>query len=279
MTSEQTAALIQANAARWPQMIIDFDAVPVMNQVAARLIASKARYQALFAQTSVPWPVIALIHERECSQNWALNIAQGDPWNAVSVHVPAGQGPFASWEDAAVNALNKVEQMNEWGHWDTIEGVLSRLELYNGAGYFQRNLPSPYIWSRTSPYVSGKYVADHVFDPSVIDVQEGCAPLLAAMMAQDPSIAGDFGWATAPAQPSLTGADGVLRDTRWLQQRLNQLGANPQLNVDGGWGAHTQTALTFFQTSAGIGASGRYNVPTLQSLESALARQPVTSQG
>jgi lysozyme family protein len=252
-------------------MILDFDAVATFNQVAARLIAAKPRYQALFAQTSVPWPVIALIHERECSQNWALNIAQGDPWNAVSIHVPAGQGPFASWDDAAVNALVTDEQMNTWGHWDTIEGTLTRLELYNGAGYAEMNLPSPYVWSRTNQYVSGKYVADHDFDSNAIDSQEGCAPLMACMMGQDPTILTDFGWAAPPAQPALTGPDGVLHDTSWLQQTLNQLGANPQLTVDGGWGPKTIAALSSFQTSAGLPASGRYDVPTLQSLENALA--------
>lgn len=34
-------------------------------------------------------------------------------------------------------------------------------------------------------YVSGKFVADHVYRAGVIDVQEGCAPLLAVMMAID----------------------------------------------------------------------------------------------
>jgi lysozyme family protein len=97
-------SLMQANASCWPNMVIDFDAIALMNQVAARLIAAKERYLSLFAQTNVPWPVIAMIHQRECSQNWNLSIAQGDPWNAVSVHVPAGRGPFGSWEEAAVDA-------------------------------------------------------------------------------------------------------------------------------------------------------------------------------
>lgn len=265
-------SVIEANAARWPSMVIDFDAIASMNQAAGRLIAAKDRYKGLFAETSVPWPVIAMIHERECSQNWDLSIAQGDPWNAASVHVPAGRGPFGSWEEAAVDALVAFEHMDQWAHWDTVAGALTRMEMYNGLGYAGMNQASPYVWSRTDQYVSGKYVADHDFDPNVIDSQEGCAALLTAMMLQDPTIAEDFpSWGAAPAQPSLTGDDGVLHDTRWLQGTLNQLGANPQLTVDGGWGLHTMAALKTYQAGAGLAASGRYNVPTLNSLLAAVA--------
>jgi len=273
MSPTNFPALIQANNDRFSKMVIDFDAVSSMNAVAARLISQKARYKALFTKTSVPWPVIAVIHERECSQSFNLSIAQGDPWNAVSTHVPAGRGPFSSWEEAAVDALTVCEHMDQWGRWDTFGGALTRLEMYNGLGYANQlpSLPSPYVWSRTDQYVSGKFVADHVFDPNFIDVQEGCAPLLAAMMLQDASIQTDFGWAAAPVQPSLTGADGVLHDTRWLQTVLNQLGANPQLSVDGGWGKNTITALKVYQSGAGLAANGRFNVPTRDSLENALS--------
>lgn len=275
MNPTALANLIEANAARWPAMVIDFDAVPVMNQVAARLISAdaKARYQAISTQTGVPWPVIALIHERECSQSWSRSIAQGDPWNALSIHVPAGRGPFNSWEEAAVDALTACEHMDQWAHWDTVGGALTRLEMYNGLGYAGMNpaLPSPYVWSRTDQYLSGKYVADHDFDPNVIDSQEGCGPLLACMMIQDPTILEDFpSWGPPPAQPSLTGADGVLCDTRWLQTCLNQLGANPPLTIDGGWGAHTVAALKAYQANAGLSACGRFNVPTRDSLLTAL---------
>ena len=276
MSPTNFPGLIQANDDRWSKMIIDFDAIASMNRVAAALIASKARYQALAAQANVPWPVIALIHERECSCDFDLSIAQGDPWNAASVHVPAGRGPFDSWEDAALDALTVCEHMDQWSHWDTVGGALTRLEMYNGLGYANRQqpLPSPYIWSRTDQYVSGKYVADHVFDSNFVDVQEGCAPLLAAMMLQDASIQADHAWAAAPAQPSLTGDDGVLHDTRWLQTVLNQLGATPQLSVDGGWGQHTMAALKVYQAGAGLAANGRYNLPTLDSLQTKIAGLP-----
>ncbi len=266
-------SLMSANAARWPSMVIDFDALPVMEKVASDLIAAKARYQAVSAATGVPWPVIAVIHERESSQNWNRSIAQGDPWNAVSVHVPAGRGPFGSWEEAAIDALtNCPPYLSKWGHWDNMGGVLTKLELYNGGGYAERDLPSPYVWSRTDQYACGKYLTDGNFDANAVDFQEGCAALLYALMNQDATILADFpSWGGAPAQPSLTGADGVVYDTLWLQNTLNQLGARPQLKPDGGWGPMTMTALQNYQQGAGIAASGRYNVPTLDSLVKGVA--------
>jgi hypothetical protein len=62
------------------------------------------------------------------------------------------------------------------------------LEQYNGLGYAARGRPSPYIWSGTNQYRSGKYVRDGVYDPNVSDSQPGCAGLLMAMMALDPTI-------------------------------------------------------------------------------------------
>src|SRR5262249_49488178 len=102
-TMANIVALTAANEKRWAaaKHTRDFSAV------AKRLVApaAKVRYQAVSAKTRVPWAVIAVIHERECSQNWGGSLAQGDPWNRVSVHVPAGRGPFRSWEAAAIDAL------------------------------------------------------------------------------------------------------------------------------------------------------------------------------
>ncbi|MCC8946019.1 hypothetical protein H8A97_13140 [Bradyrhizobium sp. Arg62] len=140
------------------------------------------------SRTGVPWFVIAVIHERECSQSWAGSLAQGDPWNKKSVHVPAGRGPFNSWEDCAVDALvNCAPYAARNKDW-SIGGVLTLLEQYNGLGYASRGRPSPYVWAGTDQYVSGKYVRDGVYDPNVVDQQLGCAGLILAMMKLDASI-------------------------------------------------------------------------------------------
>lgn len=178
------SGLTAQNAQRWRVAKTTRD----FSGVAKRLVAAKDRYQAITRMTGVPWFVIAVIHQREASQSWSKSLAQGDPWDRVSTHVPKGRGPFDSWEVAAVDALTNcppyAARNKDWSSG----GTLTLLEKYNGLGYFNRGLPSPYIWSGTDQYVKGKYVADGVFDPNVIDVQLGCAGLIMAMRALDPSI-------------------------------------------------------------------------------------------
>jgi lysozyme family protein len=182
------AALRAANANRWAHAKLTRS--PEFSPVATRLCApaAKQRYLAVSARTGVPWFVIAVIHERECSQSWMRSIAQGDFWDSKSTHVPAGRGPFKSWENAAVDALvNCAPYAARNKDW-SIGGILTLLEQYNGLGYASKGLPSPYVWSGTDIYVAGKYVADHVFDPKAVDRQLGCAGLILAMAAIDASV-------------------------------------------------------------------------------------------
>jgi lysozyme family protein len=52
------------------------------------------------------------------------------------------------------------------------------LERFNGKGYINRNMPSPYLWSGTNQYVKGKYIADGVFSADAVSKQVGCATLM-----------------------------------------------------------------------------------------------------
>ena len=180
------AALRAANEKRWANARLTRSFTSIGRQLVS--LRAKAKYQAVSARTGVPWAFIAVTHERECSQDWTGSLAQGDPWNRVSVHVPAGRGPFKSWEDAAVDALVNCSPYAARNKDWSIGGTLTMLERYNGLGYAARGRPSPYIWSGTDQYRSGKYVRDGVYDPNVIDSQPGCAGLLMAMMALDPTI-------------------------------------------------------------------------------------------
>jgi lysozyme family protein len=179
-------ALARANAKRWA------DARPTRKaeaaKVAMRLYKARQRYQAVARETGVPWPAIAVIHERESSQDWRASLAQGDPWDRVSVHVPAGRGPFVSWEAAAIDALVKcppfLARHKDW----SIAAALTALETYNGIGYAARGVPSPYLWAGTNQYRAGKYVRDGVYDPNKVDPQLGCAALMIALMELDPGI-------------------------------------------------------------------------------------------
>jgi lysozyme family protein len=152
------------------------------------LVAAKARYRAVEARTGVPWPFIAVTHEREASRNWNTQLGQGDPLNRVSVHVPVGRGPFKTWEDGAYDALMNCGPYTARNKDWSIGGTLAMLEQYNGLGYFRMGRPSPYLWAGTDQYSAGKYVADGKYDPNAVDRQPGCANLLKAMMALDPTI-------------------------------------------------------------------------------------------
>lgn len=177
-------ALAAANARRWNAASVTRN----FAGIAKKLVDAKARYQAVEAKTGVPWFIIAVIHMRESSQSWTRSLAQGDPIDRVSTHVPKGRGPFKSWEDAAIDALvNCHPFLAKKKNW-TLGPALANLEAYNGLGYATKGRPSPYLWAGTTEYSSGKYVADGVYDPNHVDTQPGCAGLIKAMQAIDPSI-------------------------------------------------------------------------------------------
>jgi lysozyme family protein len=178
-------ALKAANAHRWSVVkpIRDF------SEVAKRLSdpVAKARYQTVEKETGVPWFFIAVVHEREASQNWNTQLGQGDPLNRVSVHVPKGEGPFKTWEQGAIVALHDYPYADRNKDW-TSGSFLTLLEQYNGEGYAEHGIPSPYIWSGTDQYHVGKYISDGVFSSHTVDVQDGCAGILLSMIAIDSSI-------------------------------------------------------------------------------------------
>lgn len=183
--------LIAANADRWKDVTITPNREREVRKVAIRLTlpVPKQAYEAISQQTLVPWFVIAVIHYRECGLNFMGNLANGDPWNHVTHHVPRGRGPFKSFHDAAVDALaNCAPFAAKWKDWSA-GGTLTLLELYNGVGYEDfHHESSPYVWGATNHEEWGKYVADGHWSSHVWDTQIGCAALLKSMMELDPSI-------------------------------------------------------------------------------------------
>jgi lysozyme family protein len=185
------ARLIAVNAAHWRTVAIAPRRAAAVDAVARRLIAppAKAHYQEVETATDVPWFIIAVIHEREADQSWSANIAQGDPWNHVSRHVPRGRGPFSSWKDAAVDALCKCAPFAaRWKDWSA-GGALALLEMYNGTGYEDyHHEASPYIWGATNHEEWGKYTSDGHWSAHVWDMQLGCAAMLKRMSELDTSV-------------------------------------------------------------------------------------------
>jgi lysozyme family protein len=164
-------------------MHINADKGPLFKAVADRLRTptARARYQAVADKTGVPWEVIAVIHQREASGNFETYLGNGQPLNKKTTIVPKGRGPFATWEegaiDALVNAPPKAAANKDW----TVGGTLAKIEEYNGLGYANKGLPSPYLWAGTDQYQKGKYVADGVYDANHVDTQLGAAGVLKFM--------------------------------------------------------------------------------------------------
>lgn len=176
-------------AQRWFAAVVNPNLVGMFKTIAQHLVAPSAqvRYKTVSKETSVPWAVIAVVHEREASQSWAANLAQGDRWDHVSTHVPRHEGPFSSWEEAAIHALTiDAPYLAHWGDW-RIGGALVGLKAYNGFGYDSHGIPSPYLWAGTDRYKRGKYTSDGHLDLNAVDHQPGCVGLLKAMAALEPS--------------------------------------------------------------------------------------------
>jgi lysozyme family protein len=212
------AALEAVNQHRWDVMHIQASRLPGLHSAAARLCAlpTKARFQGvtdrlaeLAAKDStihpVPWWFTAIVSEREYgpdahgNMRWDRQLGQGDALSLKSHNVPAEMGPYLphpgdvtpgndAWTRCCVDVLlNSAPHAGRWSLW-TPGGVATIFEEYNGLGYAAMGKPSAYVWSGSDQYQHGKYIRDRVYSDSVVDVQEGCMPLLAAMIAVDSSI-------------------------------------------------------------------------------------------
>ena len=272
--------LTAANAKRWQNAKLTRAAE--FTGPAKVAVANKSRYLAIARSAGMPdiaWVFIAVSHYRESSQNFNDSLAQGDPWNRTSTHVPAGRGPFGSFEEAAVDAMVKCSpyaaKLKDW----SIAGMLTNLEKFNGLGYAAGPakgkyppMPSPYVWAGTNQQVKGKYVADGVFDPDHMDTQLGVAGLILTMMQLDPSIS--FDGAAPQVQPQPTSAPTSaqpVRDGIWLQNSLNRLGASPKLDLDGIVGPSTRNAVRAFQLASGICVDGLVGPETFAAIDKAIA--------
>lgn len=154
---------------------------------AQKIINNKSKYQNIEKSTGVPWYVVGLIHYRESTLNFDTHLHNGDSLSGPTVNVPAGRPSTErrrfTFEESAIDALNQngVSKNN----FSTIPSILQTLEGYNGLGYYKNGLQSPYIWSGTNQYVSGKYIRDRVYDPNAKDAQLGVAALLKALQSKN----------------------------------------------------------------------------------------------
>ena len=151
-----------------------------MADVAVDILAhpdSARRYRAVERETGVPWWFVAILHTMETSGNFTRHLHNGDPLNAPTLREPAGRPanwrPGMRWEESAADALtggdHKLDTFDDW----SLGKALERMERWNGLGYRNRGLMSPYLWSGSEYYEKGKFVEDGKFDPEFPSRQVG----------------------------------------------------------------------------------------------------------
>lgn len=162
----------------WDNCEIKADWKDRINKTCDKILQNKAKYDVVSNKTSVPWFIIAVIHNMESGLDFSGCLMNGDPWNQVTIHVPSGKGPWNSWEEAAIDAM-KYDGLTAVTDW-SIEHSLYLLEAYNGQGYlkYHPETKTPYLWSGTNMYTKGLYVADGKYDPNKVSNQVGCVAIL-----------------------------------------------------------------------------------------------------
>ncbi len=173
-------------AKQWNAMTVNASRRAEFKRLAQFAVDHKAEYMAIQKATGVPWPLIAVLHRRESDADFTTYLGNGEPLNRKTRLVPKGRGPFKTFKEGAIDALHidGLDRVKDW----RLEKQLYYSELFNGAGYHNRGLPSPYIWGGTNQQRRGKYVADGKWSSKAMDGQPGVAPILAEIARLDPSV-------------------------------------------------------------------------------------------
>lgn len=182
------AAIGKSYRPLWEGMKIHDAKVAAADQAARRILAGKARYQDVERRTKVPWFFVGLTHLREGNLNFGTYLGNGQSITRVTTIEPRGRGPWPTFEAGAVDALTKMQFINQPPGFWTLERIAYCLEGFNGYGYRGKGVNSPYLWASTNRYTKGKFPRDHVFDPNMVDTQLGSMAVLARLCAMDAEV-------------------------------------------------------------------------------------------
>ena len=142
---------------------------------------NKEKYKEVERATGVPAELIAAIHWRESNGDFTTYLHNGEQLGTTTVTVP--EGIFfdeGEWVAAAIDAISSSHP--ETIDKNNIETFYQFAEEYNGLGYKMNGMASPYVWSGTTEYQGGKYVADGHLDREYYDKQLGVAVMLKSLL-------------------------------------------------------------------------------------------------
>lgn len=166
----------------WAKAQIRPERLGAVNAIALGIARNKARYSRV--SPSIPWWFVGIVHHLESGGNFATHLHNGDPLTRRTIHVPAGRplagaAPFV-WEMSAFDAMD-MKGLTHETDWSPAKACWN-FERYNGFGYTVRGINSPYVWSFSSLYARGKYIADGVFSASAVSQQCGAAAILKVIL-------------------------------------------------------------------------------------------------
>jgi len=116
-------------------------------------------YQTVARRTDLPAALIAAIYWREST----------GPEKSALQH-----------NDRMLRVRQSLRLTRESTH---LPALLTYAEFYNGLGYFFRGKASPYVYSGTSRYTQGKYVAGGRYNARIRDRQPGVLALIQRVVA------------------------------------------------------------------------------------------------
>lgn len=280
--------------------------------IAQKIVANQARYAAAVDGMPVPWWFAAVVHSMECSMRFDQHLHNGDPLSGRTTHVPPGRpptgGPSFTWEQSAHDAIQfqRLDRITDW----SLPNVLFNWHRYNGINneYKRRGIPTPYLWSGSTHYKKGKYVADGVFDPEFVSQQVGAAVILKALVdlgavkadqleppAANPAAANPPAATPAPAGPvavdaGAAGIPHIARELAYPGPLKQGAGASPAEKfgvkrlqewlrihgfaapLDSDFGSATSDQLKAFQASVNRPASGELDEQTWELLTAPMRR-------
>lgn len=247
-------------------------------QVCEGLLENEEIYQELSDATpnKIPAAVLMAMAQREMNGNVHCFLGNGQALSRRTTIVPKGLGPWLqSWPQnfliAGVQAVS-IDGLDKVIDW-TLPRAAFETEALNGFGYRSHGIPSPYVFGGTSIQQPGKYVADGVFDPEVMDEQLGTLAIMEELFKLNPKLVFaeqdekvEDASPIVPAAPPI-GAGGEI-NVFLLQQKLNALNVpGTPLLVDGNYGRATRQVVRSYQFLNHLQVDGLVGPKTIASLK------------
>lgn len=273
-----------------------------MKVTAERILKNRHRYETVAKAVDeyIPWWLIGCLHNMESGLSFAGHASNGDPLTAYTVNEPRheprdmGPPPF-TWEETAISIYKLKRQglaaLEIKQPINNIEEALHFAQAFNGFGYEagagKATTPpaiSPYLWSYTDQYISGKYVADGRFDPKAISQQVGVAALMKALeslgviLFESPSpIFAPIELSYFPAQTPfkierMLSYGDIGDDVLEVSRAFGGLGLIPKNKTSRTFGDTLKAAVLAFQASQRLEVDGILGPVTVITLQGALER-------